>query len=234
MQSQNINNGSKGDIGLKPEPFDETRFKTKRFLNQLDNYFYLNQKKYPTDEIKIRAAITYFKEKEAEEWAINYYNSYFNDASILGQTWVQFKEEVLKAFSTGQDFATIKALRQGSDSVEEYVTLFKDIVKRAKITDKIIKIDYFKKGINDKLREKILNLPKTPTTLEDWQKKAIQFDNIWRQERINKQGDKATISLKKYLQMIKEGQMIIPKTERKDPNAMDVDAIQTKNTKTNN
>ena len=84
------------------------------------------------------------------------------------------------ADSEGDARAQIRKLRQGKNTVDEYITQFRVLASRAKISDDKNLIEYFMEGINQGLLTKIFALETVPTKIEDWYLKASKFDAAYR------------------------------------------------------
>jgi len=124
----------------------------------------------------------------------------------------------------------LKALRQGNKTAEELVTEFRLLVGRAGFRgdnerDHYHLIEKFQEAMNPRLALKILHADNVPETIEEWYKKAIQYDlNRRRAAELNlKKKQKETF--KPYYN--KEGYKKKWNFERpaKDPNTMDVDRM---------
>ena len=116
----------------------------------------------------------------------------------------------------------LENLRQGKKTAEQVVTEFKQLIGQAGLTtrsafDNIHLIGLFRKTLNHPLAHKIMFGETIPRTIEDWFKKAIQFDMNYREAMAifspNKKSDKTT------------SRSWYRPAEKKDPNAMDVDAL---------
>ena len=120
----------------------------------------------------------------------------------------------------------LKYLRQGNRNVKELVTEFRLLVGQAGLKDTTTfeqahLIEKFQDTLNRGILAKVLDAETEPKTIEDWYKKAIQFDVSRR-----------NIAARLKNQYPKE--MYTPYSEKKNwnfdkparnPNAMDVDAM---------
>ena len=116
----------------------------------------------------------------------------------------------------------LENLRQGKKTAKQVVTEFKQLIGQAGLTtrsasDNIHLIGLFRKALNHSLTDKIMFGETIPRTIEDWFEKAIQFDMSYREAMAifgpNKKTDKPT------------NRSWCRPAEKKDPNAMDVDAL---------
>jgi Zinc knuckle len=123
-------------------------------------------------------------------------------------------------------------LRQGKKTVKELNTEFLQIVGQAGMdrktpSDHLHLIGYYRKALEPRLSCKILFSNNIPKTIDGWMEKAIQFDTSWRMVSLFFNQDIKANPLKQKADTNKSnGNARWWRTnERKDPNAMDVDAL---------
>ena len=134
--------------------------------------------------------------------------------------------EVHKAFQSAdqvQDaICKLEKLKQGKKTAEQVVTEFKQLIGQAGLTtrtmsDNIHLIGLFCKALNFSLAHKIMFRKVIPQIIDNWFKKAIQFDTNYQKAmaifRPNKKNER-TMNKSWYRP-----------AEKKDPNVMDVDAL---------
>ena len=181
-------NGTK-EIGInKPTKFDGDRRKFRNFLQECTFYITVNETVYDTDAKKIAFILSHMTDKEALLWKQQYVDRHIiqEDGTV---TWPLFKDFTTKL---KEDFryedqirnATnqLETIRQGKRTAEELVTEFKLLVGQARLTDETTSdnnhlIRLFQKALNPVLTMRILTTTeKVPTTIQDWYRKAIEFD----------------------------------------------------------
>ena len=78
-------------------------------------------------------------------------------------SYKEFLENVHKAFATadieGDTTATLRQLRQGNGTIDNYISQFRILSGRAKITDNTTLIEYFMEGLNVGILQKIFSQP---------------------------------------------------------------------------
>jgi hypothetical protein len=126
----------------------------------------------------------------------------------------------------------LETLRQGKKTAEELNTEFLQIVGQAGMdrktpSDHLHLIGYYGKALEPRLSFKILFSNNVPKTIDGWMEKAIQFDTNWRMGSLFFNQDiKANLSKQKADTNKSNGNAPWWRTsERKDPNAMDVNAL---------
>ena len=218
------------EYGLnKPMPFSGDRMKIKVFLQECLVYIDMNKEIYMTDRLKIGFVLSYVNEKEVRDWQELYLKSIEDPVTgkLVYPTFGTFLTEVRKAFQSAdwvQDaLCKLEDLKQGKKTVEQIVTEFKQLIGQAGLTtrstsDNIHLIGLFRKALNYSLAHKIMFGEVIPRTIDDWFKKAIQFNTNYQEAMAifgqNKRNDSKTMNRSWYRP-----------AEKKDPNAIDVDTL---------
>ena len=153
---------------------------------------------------------------------------------LVYPTFSAFLAEVHKAFQSVdqvQDaICKLENLKQGKKMAEQVVTKFKQLIGQARLTtrltsDNIHLIGLFQKALNYSLTHKIMFGEVIPRMIKDWFEKAIQFDTNYREVTANfgqnKKNDARTTKRSWYRP-----------AEKRDPNAMDIDALTFKERQT--
>ena len=148
-------------------------------------------------------------------------------------TWAQFKKDLNDTFkpynAPGDAREEMKLIKMGNNTIEEHIARFKMLVTTLDLDNRSpAVVDYFWDSLSIPLQRKILNLENPPKTLKEWYNWAQKIDNnFWRMQRILGQS-----SNKKSLMMNEKKKEERPGRwwtfQRKDPNAMDIDAMTTK------
>ena len=181
------------EYGLnKPTPFSGDRTKIKAFLQECLVYIDMNEEIYTMDRLKIGFVLSYMNEKEVRDWRELYLKSIKDPATgkLVYPTFGAFLTEVCKAFwsvDQVQDaICKLENLKQGKKTAEQVVTEFKQLIGQAglmtrSMSDNIHLIGLFRKALNYSLAHKMMFGEVIPRTIEDWFKKAIQFDTNYRE-----------------------------------------------------
>jgi hypothetical protein len=151
-------------------------------------------------------------------------------------TLVTFLADVRKAFQAAdwvwEAVNRLETLRQGKKTGEELNTEFLQIVGQAGIdretsSDHLHLIVYYRKMLEPRLSRRILFSDDVPKTIDGWMEKAIQFNTNWRMGNLFfNQDTKVSPSKQKADTNKSNGNAHWWRTnERKDPNAIDVDAL---------
>jgi hypothetical protein len=151
-------------------------------------------------------------------------------------TLVTFLADIQKAFRAtdrAQDAVNrLETLRQEKKTAEELNTEFLQIVGQARMdrktpSDHLHLIGHYRKVLEPRLSCKILFSDDVSKTIDGWIEKAIQFDMNWRMGSLFFNQDIKANTLKQKADTNKSNRNTCwwRMSERKDPNAMNVDAL---------
>ena len=222
----------------KPMPFSGDQTKIKAFLQECLVYIDMNEDVYVTDKLKIGFVLSYMTEKELKDWREIYLEDIKDPATekLVYPTFSTFLTEVCKAFQSTDHIQDamykLENLKQGKKLAEQVVTESKQLVGQAGLTtkstsDNIHLIGLFRRALNFTLTHKIIFGEVIPRKIDDWFKKAIQFDTNWQEAmaifgpNTNKKNENKMMNRTWY-----------KPAEKKDPNTMDVDALTFKERQT--
>jgi len=171
------------DVKIRlPQDFTGDRTKTNRFIQQVEVYLKVNPDLYDTDEKKIAFASSFMTDGPAATWA---------EAKISGfittrdwGTWDDFKEAVKDAFkpvdAEGAARQQLKTLRQGSDSIDDYILAFMMLKTQSGITDENTLMDYFLDGLNRNIVTNLVAMEMFPDKLDKLTTAAAKFEQMRR------------------------------------------------------
>jgi hypothetical protein len=236
----------------KPTPFDGDRKKTETFLQECRVYLHINRGVYTTDEDRIIFILSFMNSKEALRWKQTYLRSILTrDGNMIFpdiNTFIGLLENYFQPANLGQDAAhQLNLLKQGKKTAEEVLTEFRLLSSQAgyvaeTATDHLHLIERVQRVLNASLIRKIRLMESPPTTIEGWIEKAIFFDNMYRntmevleqkakEERTIPRNTGKANSMKRFDYSNYFGnrntQANRTTRERKDPDAMDIDAMST-------
>ena len=213
-----------------PKPFDGTRSKFRKFLQDADLYMLVNRHLYDNDLAKIAFVLSFMTEGSAAAFADQFLEEKTeitkrNPEDQLGD-YETFSKDLKKAFAAfdtpGEALHKMKNLRmKQDDSIDDHIAQFKTLVVESKIKEgTLAMIDMFRETLPAALQSRILTLEKPPQTLEEWYEWATRINHNWRKMREivgrtrNQNSNKNNTKTRFFF----------AKKDR-DPNAMDVDAL---------
>jgi Zinc knuckle len=238
IQTQAVADKAKKYGMNKLTPFIGNWTKIRRFLQDCLGYLDMNQSIYNTDWLKIGFILSYMNDGKAVNWK-EYYLDFLEDPNTgmpNFPTLVTFLADIWKAFqATDRVQDAVNRLwtsRQGKKTAKELNTEFLQIVRQAGIdrktpSDHLHLIGYYRKALEPRLSCKILFSDDVPKMMDGWIKKAIQFDMNWRMGSLFFNQDIKVSPSKQKADTNKSNRNARwwRTSERKDPNAMDVDAL---------
>ena len=81
--------------------------------------------------------------------------------------------------------AELKILEQGGRTMEEFIQEFRRAVKESEYKERPL-IEEFKRGMNEMIRRKLMEVERPPTGIEQWYEHTTNLDRHWRESRREK------------------------------------------------
>ena len=171
-------------LGAAPEPFNGKAENANAFWNNLENYFYLNEDIFTTDNKKISTALTYFKiGTPAGDWAQDKQKTALTATPISFGTWADFRASFDKHFipaHTKLDATNaMYTSRMGNRPFSEWYQEWSTHAARSRANEETM-MYAFRQAIPTALHAKIVGLTPQPDTLAALVEKARDLDCIWR------------------------------------------------------
>src|SRR5271168_54704 len=214
-----------------PTHFTGNRDDLDNFIQDCTLYLTLNRAVYETDEKKIIFMLLYMTEGTARAWKEAFVRDVIdtqtNDFGSLKQFTVDLKKAFEASDSEGDARAKLRELKQGKDSVDDYVAQFRILAGKARMTDNAALTEYFMEGVNTGILQKIFAQEKLPATITEWYEQTSRCDSHYRRvqeilgRRCGTSGNTQTTNDMK--------KPFIPRftSKEQDPNAIDVDRLST-------
>ncbi|PFH44647.1 hypothetical protein AMATHDRAFT_91194, partial [Amanita thiersii Skay4041] len=174
-----------------PPIYDGAMATCKGFINSCRLYISAKPQEFPSMQIKVTWVLGFMQIGMAQLFR-DHFLVYMNSPEFQ----VQYEQsvepdqiellycDIYKAFGDPNKQATaiqeITTIKQGSQSAEEHIQLFKQSYMRSGY-GKIVGIHEFKRSLNSPLLDKCMAVLDLPTTLEKWYNLVIRLDRQWRQ-----------------------------------------------------
>ena len=210
-----------------PKSFSGKREELDDFILDAKLYLSVNEKTYDDDKKKIAYVLSFMNEGDAKSWKGQFLRSATTPTGLNLGLWTDFLKTLDEAFkpydAPGDALEELTSLKMGTSSIEDHITQYKVLLNKSGVPESSPSaVDYFRKTLNVPLQRKLLELPNTPKDLKEWYEWASKLDNNYRKmQRIlgrvptkNDAGKKKEETGRKW-----------DFRPRKDPNAMDVDAM---------
>ena len=215
-----------------PTPFSGKHGELKKFLMTCKMHLQANRAIYDNDEKKVVFVLSFMTEGDAATWREQWLDELDEKAKTANKmdmdfgTLADFIKLLEKDFATydapGDALEKIKTLRYDQKfSIEDHISKFKALLSQSGMDESLSTIDYFRQTLPISLQRKIMLLDNPLVKLVDWYKWTQQVDNTYKktQRMLGRVPDK------------KKEKKEEPKKRwnfaKKDPNAMDVDAMTT-------
>src|SRR5271155_2069335 len=167
-----------------PTHFTGNRDDLDNFIQDCTLYLTLNRAVYETDEKQIVYMLSYMTEGTAHAWKEAFVREVINSPIIDFGSLKQFTVDLKKAFkasdSEGDARAKLRQLKQGKDSVDDYMAQFRILAGKAKMTDDKALTEYFMEGINSGILQKIFAQQRLPATITEWYERTSKCDSHYR------------------------------------------------------
>ena len=214
----------------QPSAFDGETTKARAWLNTMQIYLHINKKVYGDDEKMITYALSFMAEGAAGLWATTFLTKALATGTPNFGTYAnfltQFKEMFFQENTKDQAIAWLTTTQVSKNfPLVEYISHFKNNAVLSEINNQDALINFFSRGIPIQIMRIVLSMDTVPTTIEKWYSQALHFKLTWeREEYITKQRGNTFFSFQSNQTRNTSYQRTIQKS--KDPNAMDIDAVQ--------
>jgi len=98
----------------------------------------------------------------------------------------EFLTSLRKEFGGGEEesvkAAELRKLEQGGRMMEEFIQEFKRAARRSGYEERLL-VEEFKRGMNGRIRRKLMEVENPPTSIEQWYQRAMALDRNWRESR---------------------------------------------------
>ena len=209
----------------QPSTFDGNPKKARAWINNTQLYLLVNKDIYNHDDKKITFALSFMKEGAAGLWALTKTKTAFTRNPPGFKTWADFLKRFNDSFileNTQEQAIAWLTTTKVNDKIDilNYILKFKNNAALSGITDQNVLINFFSRGIPTQLMRRIYSMDIVPTTMEKWYQQTLHFKQVW--ERTNKITKGRNNPFLPFQDNRNNNNHV---QRKKDPNAMDVDAI---------
>ena len=123
----------------------------------------------------------------------------------VGEFLIDIKKEFGEEDKKLVKVMELKKVEQGGKTMEEFVQEFQRAARGSRYEERPL-MEEFKRKMNGVIRKKSMKAEKSPTSIEQWYKCAINLDRYWREsrkeeKRLRGQWELGTIALKQNNEM---------------------------------
>ena len=105
---------------------------------------------------------------------------------IKYETAEEFLISLKKEFGGEEDdvvkAAELRKIEQGGKTMEEFMQEFKRAARGSGYKGRLL-MEKFKRGMNRRIRRKLMEVENLPASIEQWYKRATALDRNWRESR---------------------------------------------------
>jgi len=134
---------------------------------------------------KISWVLSYVQGGVAEVWKDNVLDKIkkgTSEVDIMDDLFKKIREEFREFDEESRKSDKLRLLVQGPRTCDEYVQEFKRVVRGSGYEERAL-IDEFKRGLNRTIRRKLAEVESPPSTITEWQERAVKLDRNTRQSR---------------------------------------------------
>jgi len=129
--------------------------------------------------------LLYIQRGVVEAWKDNLLDKLAKEESEIETVEILFKkirDEFGKTSEKERKIKQLRTIEQEGRTCDEYVQEFKKVARRSSYKGRSL-IEEFKRGLNRVIRRKLVEAEALPTTIGEWQKRAVRLDRNQRQSR---------------------------------------------------
>jgi len=105
------------------------------------------------------------------------------EVELVEQLFTKIKNDFGETLEEERKIEQLRTIEQGGRICNKYMQEFKKVTRGSGYERKPL-IEEFKRGLNGSIRRKLAEAEKPPTTIGEWQERAVRLDRNQRQSRI--------------------------------------------------
>jgi len=182
-----LQNGAGGIEVAKPPIFEGEREKVVGFINACRLYAGMKLGGWIEGE-KISWMLLYVQEGMAEVWKENILEEIMQGMSVVitvEELFTKMRSEFGEFDKQSRKVDELRMLEQESRTCNEYVQLFKKTARESGYEERSL-VEEFKRGLNGNIRRRLAEVESLPSTITEWQERAVKLDRNIRQSRAEK------------------------------------------------
>jgi len=106
-----------------------------------------------------------------------------SEVELVEQLFTKIRNNFGEILEKERKIEQLKTIKQGGRTCDEYVQEFKKVIRECSYEERHL-IEEFKRGLNGSIRRKLVEAEEPPTTIGEWQERAVRLDKNQRQSRI--------------------------------------------------
>jgi len=106
-----------------------------------------------------------------------------SEVETVEQLFAKIRDDFGETSEEERKIEQLRTIEQGGRTCDEYVQEFKKVARGSGYKGRPL-IKEFKRGLNGGIRRKLAEAEEPPTTIGEWQERAVRLDRNQRQSRI--------------------------------------------------
>ena len=220
--------------GLPPRIFTRDRTESDKFLKEFKQWRLLNrdhnEMKQPYNQVLM--ILIYIKGPRVDDWQearleeLTSTNLHPDDEAL----WMNFEQKFKDAYTDSNKkratYDKLMTLQMKGGDIDTYIATFDNLLAKAGWTQGEEAADLFQKGLEDGVKREVLHRPTWPITLQEWQEAAQDETNHYK-ARQSLLGQKSScLPYQNFTCDVAHRNWMAKPQPRRDPNMMDVDAVE--------
>jgi len=176
--------GSRVEVA-RPQVFSGKIEEVSTFVNAACLYIRIKM----TEEVAVTQVawvLSYVQGGIAEAWKDNLLDELAKgelEVESAEQLFTKIRNDFGKTSEEERKIEQLRTIEQGGKTYNKYMQEFKKVARGSSYEGRPL-IEEFKKGLNGSIRRKLAEAEEPPTTIGEWQERAVRLDRNQRQSRI--------------------------------------------------
>jgi len=176
--------GSRVEV-VKPQVFSGKMEEVSVFVNTACLYIRMKMTE-ETATTQVAWVLSYVQGGIAEAWKDNLLDELAKGESEVEsaeQLFTKIKNDFGETLEEKRKIEQLRTIEQGERTCDEYVQKFKKVARGSGYKRRSL-IEEFKRELNGSIRRKLAEVEELPTTIGEWQERAVRLDRNQRQSRM--------------------------------------------------
>ena len=175
--------GSRIEVA-RPQVFSRKMEEVSAFINAARLYIRMKM----TEEAattQVAWVLSYVQGGVAEAWKDNLLDELAkgeSEVDTVEKLFTKIRNDFGETSEEERKIEQLRTIEQGGRTCDEYVQEFKKVTRGSSYEGRPL-IEEFKRGFNGPIRRKLAEAEEPPSTIEEWQERAVRLDRNQRQSR---------------------------------------------------
>jgi len=175
--------GSRVEVA-RPQVFNGRMEEVSAFINVARIYIRMKMMEEAATT-QVAWVLSYVQGGIAEAWKDNLMDELSkgdSEVKTVEQLFSKIRNDFGETSEEERKIEQLRTIEQGGRTCDEYVQEFKKVARGSRYEERPL-IEEFKRGLNRTIRRKLAEAEEPPTTIGEWQERAVRLDRNQRQSR---------------------------------------------------